>query len=71
MVSIYALGTPPLKLFVICFFYLFVYIIRRWDTHGHPLADFSGNDPESELFPGIYNDTVFFILFVLIIPCDI
>ncbi|KAI9365193.1 hypothetical protein BD770DRAFT_378002 [Pilaira anomala] len=24
----------------------------RWDTHGHPLADFSGNDPESELFPG-------------------
>lgn len=24
----------------------------RWDTHGHPLADFSGEDPESELFPG-------------------
>ncbi|GAA5809595.1 hypothetical protein MFLAVUS_003006 [Mucor flavus] len=24
----------------------------RWDTHGHPLADFSGDDPESELFPG-------------------
>lgn len=24
----------------------------RWDTHGHPLADFSGRDPESELFPG-------------------
>ncbi|CEP10723.1 hypothetical protein [Parasitella parasitica] len=24
----------------------------RWDTHGHPLADFSGSDPESELFPG-------------------
>ncbi|KAI7898091.1 uncharacterized protein BX663DRAFT_526183 [Cokeromyces recurvatus] len=29
----------------------------RWDTHGHPLADFNGNDPESELFPGQdYND---------------
>lgn len=25
---------------------------RRWDTHGHPLADFNGKDPESELFPG-------------------
>ncbi|ORE03496.1 phospholipase D/nuclease [Rhizopus microsporus var. microsporus] len=24
----------------------------RWDTHAHPLADFHGNDPESELFPG-------------------
>ncbi|KAI8991905.1 hypothetical protein BDF20DRAFT_812470 [Mycotypha africana] len=23
----------------------------RWDTNGHPLADFNGNDPESELFP--------------------
>ncbi|RCH89710.1 hypothetical protein CU098_009899, partial [Rhizopus stolonifer] len=22
----------------------------RWDTHGHALADFNGNDPESELF---------------------
>lgn len=28
-------------------------IHSRWDTHGHPLADFSGRDPESELFPGI------------------
>ncbi|KAI9468470.1 MAG: hypothetical protein EXX96DRAFT_590746 [Benjaminiella poitrasii] len=24
----------------------------RWDTHGHPLADFNGNNPENELFPG-------------------
>lgn len=24
----------------------------RWDTHGHPLADFHGDDPDSELFPG-------------------
>ncbi|KAI8373627.1 hypothetical protein EDC96DRAFT_458022 [Choanephora cucurbitarum] len=24
----------------------------RWDTHGHPLADFNGNDPQSELFIG-------------------
>ncbi|KAI9276308.1 hypothetical protein BY458DRAFT_433755 [Sporodiniella umbellata] len=23
----------------------------RWDTHGHPLADFHGEDPDSELFP--------------------
>ncbi|KAG1150556.1 hypothetical protein G6F37_000150 [Rhizopus arrhizus] len=23
----------------------------RWDTHGHPLADFHGNNPDSELFP--------------------
>ncbi|KAI9267423.1 hypothetical protein BY458DRAFT_533912 [Sporodiniella umbellata] len=23
----------------------------RWDTHGHPLADFHGDDPDSELFP--------------------
>jgi hypothetical protein len=29
-----------------------VFISSRWDTHGHPLADFHGDDPDSELFPG-------------------
>ena len=38
----------------------------RWDTHGHPLADFNGNDPQSELFIGTETCLLNFLLTSLI-----